>query len=146
RCHLCCDPRARPPRRQATSAVLPGPSRRTTRPPPPRRQPSLAALSGPTSPPRYSSRRPTVPRCSSRPSTALCFPSPPRNATLRQAVHGRYPSPFTTANQGRSTMGRSTKAMVPVKTRCISSSFVCFSVHLLPDGISLNTSVLCSWY
>ncbi|XP_044395751.1 uncharacterized protein [Triticum aestivum] len=51
-----------------------------------------------------------------------------------QVVHSRYPSPFTTANQCRSMRGRSTKAMVEVKTRCTSSSFVCFSVHLLPDA------------
>uniref|UniRef100_A0A453K151 Uncharacterized protein n=1 Tax=Aegilops tauschii subsp. strangulata TaxID=200361 RepID=A0A453K151_AEGTS len=102
--------------------------------PPPRRLPSSAALSGPTSPPRYSSRRPTAPRCSSRPSTLLCFPSPPCTAMPPQVVHSRYPSPFTTANQCRSMRGRSTKAMVEVKTRCTSSSFVCFSVHLLPDA------------
>uniref|UniRef100_A0A453K141 Uncharacterized protein n=1 Tax=Aegilops tauschii subsp. strangulata TaxID=200361 RepID=A0A453K141_AEGTS len=79
--------------------------------PPPRRLPSSAALSGPTSPPRYSSRRPTAPRCSSRPSTLLCFPSPPCTAMPPQVVHSRYPSPFTTANQCRSMRGRSTKAM-----------------------------------
>uniref|UniRef100_A0A453K0W9 Uncharacterized protein n=1 Tax=Aegilops tauschii subsp. strangulata TaxID=200361 RepID=A0A453K0W9_AEGTS len=110
------------------------PRRRVSRPPPPRRLPSSAALSGPTSPPRYSSRRPTAPRCSSRPSTLLCFPSPPCTAMPPQVVHSRYPSPFTTANQCRSMRGRSTKAMVEVKTRCTSSSFVCFSVHLLPDA------------
>uniref|UniRef100_A0A8R7UBL4 Uncharacterized protein n=1 Tax=Triticum urartu TaxID=4572 RepID=A0A8R7UBL4_TRIUA len=93
------------------SVVPPGQGRRTTRPPPPRRLPSSATLFGPTSPPRYSSRRPTAPRCSSRPSTLMCFPSPPRTAMTPQVVHSRYPSPFTTSNQCRSTRGRSTKAM-----------------------------------
>ncbi|XP_044419252.1 uncharacterized protein [Aegilops tauschii subsp. strangulata] len=86
---------------------------------------------------------------SSLPPSSVFFPaSLPRTerlllggpAPLRLAVQPRRPRPFTVAAppsvRATGSRARPLPKLVAGKTRCTSSSFVCFSVHLLPNRAS----------